>query len=136
MNKAVKVTLIVASIFAMLSVAIGAFAAHALKASLEPYALSIIETGARYQMFHALALMALASLSLRLVSLSIVLPAFCFSIGIVCFSGSLYLLALTSIKWVVFVTPLGGLLFIIGWCSVIYIVLRHTNTDAKDISNE
>lgn len=136
MNKQIKLTLIIGSILAMLSVGIGAFAAHALKESIEPYALSIIETGARYQMYHALALIALASVALRLASFSISLPVFCFSIGTVCFSGSLYVLALTNIKWVVFVTPLGGLLFIVGWCACIYSVFRYDHAGVKDLPHE
>jgi uncharacterized membrane protein YgdD (TMEM256/DUF423 family) len=125
LNRVTKLTLIIAAIFAMLSVAIGAFAAHALKASLDSYSLSIIETGARYQMYHALALIGLACISMRAPSLPLGLSAACFSLGIICFSGSLYTLALSSIKWVVFMTPLGGVFFIIGWCSVIYGVIRY-----------
>ena len=91
-----------------LAVAAGAFAAHALKTRLDTDALQIFETGARYQMYHALA-MALAAL------VSAGRAAIAFLGGIVLFSGSLYLLALTGITVLGAITPIGGLCFIVGW---------------------
>ncbi|MBT1449458.1 DUF423 domain-containing protein [Glaciecola sp. XM2] len=120
MNKQTKWLVLAGALFAMLSVAIGAFAAHGLKSHLDEYGLSIIETGARYQMYHALALLVLAALSIKLSSIAVNVAGICFVAGIICFSGSLYVLALTTVKWVVFVTPLGGLLFIVAWATLMY----------------
>lgn len=135
MNRVIKLTLIIGATFAMLSVGIGAFAAHALKASLDSYSLSIIETGARYQMYHALALLGIACVALRAPSFPLRLSTAFFSLGIVCFSGSLYTLALSSIKWVVFVTPLGGVFFIFGWCSFIHAVIAYYSPETQVVSD-
>ncbi len=106
---------------AAVAVAAGAFGAHALRARLEPRMLEIFETGARYQMFHALALLLVAviwglpgsgaGVTPRLAAAS----GWCFLAGTVLFSGSLYALALTGIRALGAVTPLGGVLFIAGW---------------------
>lgn len=93
---------------AAIAVGAGAFAAHGLRDRLEPRLLEVFETAARYQMYHALA-MVLAGL---LVTRG---PGITFQIGIVLFSGSLYLLALTDVKALGAVTPFGGLAFIVGW---------------------
>ena len=94
--------------FMFLAVGLGAFGAHALKAKLAPDMLVIFETGVRYQVYHALALLLLASL--RGPSKA----AWCFTAGIALFSGSLYLLALTGVRKWGAVTPIGGVLFLIG----------------------
>jgi uncharacterized membrane protein YgdD (TMEM256/DUF423 family) len=91
-----------------IAVAAGAFAAHALKARLEPHALEVFETGARYQMYHALA-MVLCGL------LAMTRPGWIFQVGIVLFSGSLYALALAGVKGLGAVTPFGGVAFLVGW---------------------
>jgi len=93
----------------LLDVALGAFGAHALKGRLSPEALAVFETGVRYQAYHALALLLLAALR------GPDRAAWCFVGGIVLFSGSLYALALTGVRWLGAVTPLGGLLFLAGW---------------------
>lgn len=95
--------------FMLLAVGLGAFGAHALKAKVEPDLLAVWKTGVEYQVYHALALLLLASL--RGPSKS----AWCFSAGIVLFSGSLYLLTLTGVKKWGAVTPIGGVLFLAGW---------------------
>ena len=97
-----------------LAVGLGAFGAHALKARLSPEMLAVFETGVKYQVYHALALLLLAAL--RGPSKA----AWCFTAGIVIFSGSLYILALTGEKKWGAVTPVGGLLFLIGWLSVLF----------------
>ena len=101
---------------AFLAVAAGAFGAHALKQKLSPDALGIFETGARYQMYHALALLCVAWAIERFPD-SGTLPAagICFVVGTVLFTGSLYLLAWTGVKWLGAVTPLGGVAFLVGW---------------------
>lgn len=102
---------------ALLAVAAGAFGAHGLRARLAPDLLAVFETGARYQMYHALALLAVAWAAARVGAAS-PLPTWAgwlFVAGTVLFSGSLYLLALTGTRWLGAVTPLGGLAFLAGW---------------------
>ena len=91
-----------------IAVAAGAFGAHALKERLEPRALEIFDTAARYQMYHALAMVLCALLVARTAG-------WIFQIGIVLFSGSLYALALTDVKVLGAITPLGGAGFLAGW---------------------
>ena len=100
-----------------ISVILGAFASHALKGKLSDRALEIWETGTKYQMYHALALILVALLLSRLTSDStpLVVAGYAFIIGVVLFSGSLYALSLSGIKWLGAITPLGGVAFIIGW---------------------
>lgn len=101
-------------LFGGLSVALGAFAAHALKQRLDAYSLGVFQTGVLYQMFHALALI-LFSFWLKDKPVGLIWPGWCYSAGVVLFSGSLYLLALTGVKKWGAITPLGGLLFLAGW---------------------
>ena len=106
----------VASILAALSVAGGAFGAHALKGKLSESALSSFETGVRYQMYHALALLVVAFLvSQYPEAKGLVTVGWCFIVGTVLFSGSIYGLSLGGIKALGPVTPLGGVAFIVGW---------------------
>lgn len=113
----IRIFLVVAAILGGLSVAGGAFASHALKDKLTERALEIFETGARYQMYHALALLLVALLLTRTEPLSTTLIAsgVAFMLGVVIFSGSLYGLSLTGIKWLGAITPLGGVAFLVGW---------------------
>ncbi|MDH4069877.1 MAG: DUF423 domain-containing protein [Ignavibacteria bacterium] len=105
------------AVSAALSVALGAFGAHALKATLSPDLLSVFETGCRYQMYHALALLALSAVSTRRIGSFNLFrtAAFLFIAGTVLFSGSLYLYAGTGLRSIVMVTPIGGILFLAGW---------------------
>lgn len=101
---------------ALIAVAAGAFGAHALRSRLEPASLAIFETGARYQMYHALALVAVAfALSQWPASRTAVWAGWLFVAGTILFSGSLYLLALSGVRWLGAVTPLGGVAFMLGW---------------------
>lgn len=107
--------LCVAAINGALAVAAGAFAAHGLQTRLDPHALQVFETGARYHMYHALAI-GLAALAIRdLAATPAMIAARFFLTGILLFSGSLYLLALTGMKALGIVTPFGGVCFLIGW---------------------
>lgn len=99
-----------------LSVAIGAFGAHALRARLEPARLATFETAVQYHMLHAVALLAVAALMGRVQSQQLLLlSGGLFTAGIFLFSGSLYALAITGITWLGAITPLGGIAFIGGW---------------------
>ncbi len=112
-----RLFLILGAVFGGLSVAGGAFASHALKAQISARSLEIFETGARYQMYHALALLAVAMLSQQLNGNPTVLATAggAFTLGIILFSGSLYALSLTGIGWLGAITPLGGVAFLVGW---------------------
>ena len=103
-----------AGIVGFLGVALGAFGAHALKARLPPEMLAVWQTGVHYHLLHALALLALA-LYAKASGADIRWGALCFVIGIALFSGSLYALALSGIKPLGAITPLGGIAFLLGW---------------------
>ncbi len=106
----------IASLLGALSVAGGAFGAHALKGTLSETALGSFETGVRYQMYHAIALLVVALLLKQSPSVSTLTAAgWCFIVGIVLFSGSLYGLSLGGIKALGPVTPLGGVALMAGW---------------------
>ena len=109
---------ILGSMFGLLGVAFGAFGAHGLKGRLTPADLAIFETGVRYQMYHALALLLVAGLLARGGGGASPLAGWGFTGGIVVFSGSLYLMVLTDERWFGAVTPLGGLAFILGWAAL------------------
>jgi len=100
---------------AFLAVAAGAFGAHALRARLGPAMLLVFETGARYQMYHALALMAVAWAVTRWPGTLTSAAGWCFVAGTVLFSGSLYAMALTGQRVLGAITPLGGVAFLTGW---------------------
>ena len=99
----------------LVAVAAGAFGAHALKATLAPEMLAAFDTGVRYQMFHALALFAAAWAMTRWSRRLALGAGACFIGGMLLFSGSLYLLALTGTRGFGAVTPVGGVLFLAGW---------------------
>ena len=109
---------------ALIAVAAGAFGAHALRERLAPDMLAVFETGARYQMYHALGLLAVAWAVARWPGSSAGLAGWLFVAGTVLFSGSLYLLALTGTRWLGAITPLGGLAFIAGWAGLAWAALH------------
>jgi len=110
------VLMTIAALLGGTSVAAGAFAAHALSERLSDRSLAIFETAARYQMYHALALLLVTSLALRGEPQPLLTTAaFAFLVGVALFSGSLYALSLSGVKWLGAIAPLGGLAFIIGW---------------------
>lgn len=115
-----RIFLAIASMLGGISVVFGAFASHALKDRLSANSLSIWETGTKYQMYHALALMLVALLISRFPdSMLLVVAGYAFIAGIFIFSGSLYALTLTGIKWLGAITPIGGMAFIIGWLCLV-----------------
>ncbi len=110
------VSLALGALGGAIAVALGAFGAHALKAKLPVETLSVFQTGVQYQMMHSLALIAVGLWIERQPDLNLLVYASAaFLFGIVCFSGSLYALALGGPRWLGPVTPLGGTLFIVGW---------------------
>ncbi len=112
------------ALFAATSVAAGAFGAHALKSILDPPMLAVYETAARYQMYHALGLFVVAWLARETDHPLATKAGWLFCIGILLFSGSLYLVALAGIKWLGALTPLGGVSFIAGWMCVAWTAWR------------
>ena len=110
------------SLSGFLAVALGAFGAHVLRSRLDPDMLAIFETGARYQMYHALALLAVAWASTRWPGNLVTGAGWLFVAGTVIFSGSLYLLSLTGMRWLGAITPLGGLAFMAGWLCMAWAV--------------
>jgi uncharacterized membrane protein YgdD (TMEM256/DUF423 family) len=113
--------LLIGSVLGFLGVAFGAFAAHLLKSRLAPEMLAVFETGVRYQMYHVFALLIVAAAigqigNARLLALA----GWFFAAGIVLFSGSLYVLALSGIGILGAITPIGGLLFLCGWASLAF----------------
>lgn len=101
--------------FSLLAVVFGAFGAHALRAKLAPDMLETFEVAVRYQMYHSLGLIAVAWAASRWQNQLTTASGWCFFAGILIFSGSLYLLTLTGVRWLGAITPIGGLAFIAGW---------------------
>ncbi|MBV6751131.1 DUF423 domain-containing protein [Pseudomonas chlororaphis] len=107
--------LLLAAFFGFTGVALGAFAAHSLKDRLSAEYLAIFHTGVTYQLVHALALFGVALLATHIPGRLVAWAGLSFAIGIILFSGSLYLLTLTGISRLGIITPFGGLGFLIGW---------------------
>ncbi len=110
-----KTILMTASVFLALAVALGAFGAHGLKSQLSTDMLQTYKTGVEYHFYHALGLLLIGILAVSFPSELFKWSAILISVGIVLFSGSLYVLAVSGIKWLGAVTPVGGLSFIAGW---------------------
>jgi len=125
-----KLFLILGTLLAGLAVALGAFGAHGLKKLVDADTISIYQTGVQYQMYHALALIAVGILAQRVENSLISYAGFFFIAGIVCFSGSLYLLSSframnKAVPGFVYpITPLGGILFILGWILLLFALLK------------
>lgn len=103
------------SLFAALAVAAGAFGAHMLKAILDPPMLAVFETAARYQIYHALGMIAVGLAGQVFGCPQVARAGWCFATGIFLFCGSLYGVSLLGIRWLGAMTPIGGLAFITGW---------------------
>ncbi len=111
-----KLFLVVGALSAMLAVVLGAFGAHALRARLAPDLLAIYSTGVQYHFWHALGLLVIGVVAIHLPSSSALkLAGWLMLAGIVIFSGSLYVLALTGTRWLGAITPFGGAAFIVSW---------------------
>lgn len=110
-----RLFLMIGALSAGLGVAAGAFGAHALRARLEPRLLEVFETAVRYQMYHALALLAAAWLASRVPGSMSTAAGWLFVAGSVIFSGSLYAMVFTGVRALGAITPIGGVCFIAGW---------------------
>jgi uncharacterized membrane protein YgdD (TMEM256/DUF423 family) len=110
-----RTLLLAGAVAGLIAVGVGAFGAHGLRGRLTPEMLAVFETGVRYHMYHALALLLTAALAPRMPGQAIVAAGWCFIAGIVLFSGSLYALALTGVTILGAITPLGGVAFLAGW---------------------
>ncbi|MFD3000975.1 DUF423 domain-containing protein [Pontibacter toksunensis] len=120
-----KTILLIATVFGALTVAIGAFGAHALGPMLrETNRVDTFETAVKYQMYHTLALLAVGLLLFRVEHPALQVAAWCFFLGILIFSGSLYTLCITGITWLGAITPIGGTAMIVGWGALFYAILK------------
>jgi len=116
MNTVSSLFLLLGSINAMLAVMLGAFGAHGLKKMLTTEMLAVFATGVQYHFYHALGLIAVGLIAATIpVSLQLKLSGWFMFAGIVVFSGSLYLLAVTGVRWLGAITPIGGVCFILAW---------------------
>ena len=120
-----KLILLAASVFGALSVMIGAFGAHALRATLEAQGrLETFETAVKYQFYHTLALLAIGLLMYKISDKFLGYAGYSMIGGIIIFSGSLYILCLSGIRWMGAITPIGGVLMIVGWVLLFWAVAR------------
>jgi uncharacterized membrane protein YgdD (TMEM256/DUF423 family) len=115
---------VVGSVSAFLAVLAGAFGAHTLRTRITPDLLAVFETAARYHMYHALGLFAVAWAATQWPTTLVRTAGWLFVAGTVVFSGSLYVLSLTGARWLGAVTPLGGLCFLAGWLALAIAVWR------------
>ncbi|WP_114781304.1 DUF423 domain-containing protein [Botryobacter ruber] len=120
-----KAILLLATALGALTVIIGAFGAHALGPMLQATnRTATFETAVKYQMYHTLALLAVGLLLFRVEHPALQVAAWCFLLGILVFSGSLYTLCITGITWLGAITPIGGTLMIVGWGALFYAILK------------
>lgn len=119
-----QLALIVGALYGFLGVALGAFGAHGLKARLSPELLTVWKTAVEYQFYHALALLLVALLASQRPSSLLGGAGLCFALGVLIFSGSLYAYALSGLRWLGAITPLGGLLFLAGWALLLWAALK------------
>jgi uncharacterized membrane protein YgdD (TMEM256/DUF423 family) len=119
-----RVFVALGALSAFLAVAAGAFGAHGLRARLPPDLLAVFEVGTRYQMYHALALLAVAWLTTRCSGGLAVAAGWSFVVGTTLFSGSLYLMTFTGARWLGAVTPVGGAAFLAGWALMAWAAWR------------
>ena len=113
-----RIFFVLGALSALVAVGLGAFGAHGLRARLGPEMLSVFETGVRYQMYHALALLGVAWLISRQPSLAATIAGICFLLGTLIFSGCLYALVLSGMKILGAIVPIGGVLLIVGWLAL------------------
>ncbi len=117
--------LVLAAINGFVAVSLGAFAAHGLKSMLGPDLLATFQTGVQYHMYHALAMLAVGILVTQFpAQTGLRISGYLFMAGILIFSGSLYVLALSGIRWLGAITPIGGVAFLAGWATLAWTMAR------------
>lgn len=119
-----RILLVTGALTAMLGVALGAFGAHALKGRLDPQMLIVWQTAVQYHLAHALGIVLVAIAAAHWPHTAMSWAGWTMFAGVVLFSGSLYLLAFTGVRWLGAITPLGGLAFLAGWLLFAYAVWR------------
>ncbi len=132
MNKPSRRFLIAGALGALLAVVLGAFGAHALEDRLTPDLLDIYQTANTYHFYHSLALVAVGFLAQQVTGKLVSASGWCFIAGLVFFSGSLYALALSGVRILGAVTPIGGVFFILGWALFAAAVYSASGKDAND----
>lgn len=121
----IKTYLLIAAFNGFLAVALGAFGAHGLKQRLSPDLLAVFQTGVQYHFYHTLALLLVAALMLHWPhNTALRWSALLFCIGMLIFSGSLYVLSITGVRWLGAITPLGGLAFLGGWIALVIAIWK------------
>lgn len=123
-----KVFVLLGSIYGLIAVATGAFGAHGLQNKVEPRMLEVWETAAQYQMYHALALIAAAWMVHQTQSTVALVAGWSFAVGVLVFSGSLYVMVLSGIRALGAITPVGGLALMVGWFCLILAALKLETT--------
>ena len=129
-----KTLAVITAISGFLGVALGAFGAHGLRDIVEPELLSVWQTAMEYQMFHVLVLVSIVIAGSRQSNRLLTISGWLFVAGTVLFSGSLYALVITDIKSLGMVTPLGGVLFLIGWLVLSFALVKFI--DAQQVTEE
>lgn len=120
-----KLVIMLAGINGFLAVSLGAFAAHALRDRLSPELLNTFQTGVQYHMYHALALFGIGLMMINFAASNILrVSAFLMLAGLVFFSGSLYLLSITGIRWLGAITPIGGVFFLVAWALIVWFAAK------------
>ena len=120
-----RLWLALGAFYGLVAVALGAFGAHALKGRLSVELAATYQTAVQYQFYHALALLAVGLLAGRGATSALNLAGASFAAGVLLFSGSLYALALTGTRALGAITPVGGVMFLLGWIALIYSVLNN-----------
>ncbi|MDB3898326.1 DUF423 domain-containing protein [Gammaproteobacteria bacterium] len=120
-----KLVIMLAGINGFLAVSLGAFAAHALRDKLSPELLNTFQTGVQYHMYHALALFGIGLMMINFPASNILrVSAYLMLAGLVFFSGSLYLLSITGIRWLGAITPIGGVFFLVAWALIVWFAAK------------
>ena len=120
----IKTLLLFGLFFCGISILMGAFGAHALKDKLSEYSMSIYDKAVFYQIFHAIAILVVSILGQLFNTQDFNTSGWFFIIGILLFSGSLFILSVTRVKWLGAITPIGGVMFILGWFLLFFKVFK------------
>jgi len=121
---AAQLAVLMGAAYGFVGVACGAFGAHALKTRLAPDLLAVWKTAVDYQLYHALVLLLIGLLASTRPSVAITNAGICMAMGVLVFSGSLYGLALSGVRWLGAITPIGGVLLLAGWALLFWAALK------------